>query len=291
MGAVDFGDREYPRLLKEISDAPDKLYFKGKWSSKLFDRCLAVVGSRRMTSYGERITKMLVSELSGAGSTIVSGFMYGIDATAHSAALAEGGKTVAVMPCGIDLIIPEYQAELYGEIVGGGGIVLSEYESDFPPAPWTFPARNRIAVGLVQAVLVVEGGLSSGSMITAGLARKYGRKLFAVPGNIDSKVSEGTLALIKEGAQMVTCAQDIADFFEIDLRESKIANLGAEETVEGTVINGVSKAIMQLLITSPKNLDQIVDNLGVTPLEALLQLSELELKGLVESKDGKYHAC
>jgi len=134
-------DVKYPQLLKEIPDAPQQLFYKGEWRDDFFENCLAVVGTRRMTSYGKRVCEQVVGEIAAAGITIVSGFMYGIDATAHRAALKAGGKTLAVMPCGIARIHPEYQEDLYKEIINEG-LVVSEWEGDMMPALWTYPKRG-----------------------------------------------------------------------------------------------------------------------------------------------------
>ena len=166
---IENGNPEYPPLLKAIAQAPKELYYRGNWSACLFEECLAVVGSRKMTTYGRQVTEKLVSEIASAGITIVSGFMYGIDATAHKAALEAGGRTIAVMPCGIDLIHPEYQEDLYKEILENNGLIISEFPGLFPPALWTYPRRNRIVAGLSRATMVVEAGEKSGALITAGL--------------------------------------------------------------------------------------------------------------------------
>ena len=214
---ITFDSPQYPQLLKTIPDAPQKLYYKGNLDSSLFNNCLAVVGSRRMTSYGKQITDLLVSEIAQAGITIVSGFMYGIDATAHQAALNGGGRTIACMPCGINVIHPAYQDNLYNDILKNNGLILSEYEDDFPPALWTYPRRNRIVAGLSAATMVVEAGEKSGSLITAKLARNYDRKLFSVPGMLTSAVSKGTMQLIKEGAEAVSSAQDVLNYYGIEI--------------------------------------------------------------------------
>ena len=145
---VTMDDPKYPGLLKEAKKSPEVLYYKGDWDEAIFENCLTVVGSRRMTKYGKQITEKIVSEIAGAGITIVSGFMYGIDATAHKAALEAGGRTIAVMPCGIDIIHPEYQKELYEEILKNKGLIISEFEGAHPPAVWTYPRRNKIMAGL-----------------------------------------------------------------------------------------------------------------------------------------------
>jgi len=140
---ITIKDKRYPELLGKIGkDAPEKIYYKGNWDSEIFKNCLAVVGSRRLTSYGRKITEQLVTEIASAGVTIVSGFMYGGDEAAHKAAAEAGGRTIAVMPCGIDMIHPEYQEELYNKILENKGLIISEYEGKFPPANWTYPGET-----------------------------------------------------------------------------------------------------------------------------------------------------
>lgn len=182
MNLITISDNKYPKLLKEIGkDAPKKLYYKGKWDEKIFKNCLAVVGSRMMTAYGKRVVEQIVTEVAAAGLTIVSGFMYGVDAASHQAALKAGGRTIAIMPCGIDLIHPQYQQDLYVEILNNQGLIISEYEGTFLPVNWTYPRRNRIIAAMSQAVLIVEAGEKSGSLITANFAKKFGGRVFAVP--------------------------------------------------------------------------------------------------------------
>src|SRR3989344_2475337 len=210
MNIITISDKKYPKLLKKIGKtAPKQLYYKGAWNDDIFKNCLAVVGSRHMTNYGRQVTEKIVGEAASAGITIVSGFMYGIDAAAHKAALRVGGRTIAVMPCGIDLIHPEYQQDLYAEILKNKGLIISEYEGNFAPTLWTYPQRNRIAAGLSKAALIIEAGEKSGSLITANLAKKYKRKVFVIPGPITSENSKGIMQLIKEGAEAVSSAEDI----------------------------------------------------------------------------------
>jgi len=217
---VETESKKYPKALKEAlknlvaSSGPKNLYYKGNWSDEIFQNCLAVVGSRHLTHYGRQATERIVTECAMAGITIVSGFMYGGDEAAHSAAVKCGGKTIAVMPCGIDLIFPPSQKDLYNKILKTG-LVISEYPPGFKPVNYSFVQRDRIVAGLCKATLVTEAALESGSLITAGYAKKYNRKVFAIPGPITSEVSKGTIKLIKEGAEAVTCAKDILDFFGI----------------------------------------------------------------------------
>jgi len=206
------------------------LYYKGNWNPEIFENCLAVVGSRRMTSYGRKITEQLVTEIAAAGVTIVSGFMYGGDEAAHRAAVEMGGRTIAVMPCGIDIIHPEYQEELYNEILNKNGLIISEFKGSFPPDKWTYPRRNRIVAGLSKTILIVEAGLNSGTLITADYAKKFGRKIFAVPGPMTSDVSKGTAQLIKEGAEVVTEVKDILKHYNIALSKSYLAKPGLAKT-------------------------------------------------------------
>lgn len=218
------GNKKYPKLLKKIGkDAPKQLYYKGSFDKEIFDNCLAVVGSRQMTTYGKRVVEQIVTPLSGAGVTIVSGFMYGVDAAAHKTAVQAGGKTIAVMPCGIDLIHPEYQQDLYMEILNNNGLVISEYEGNMQPSNWTYPRRNRIVAGLSKAVLIVEAGLKSGSLITANFAKKFGRKIFVVPGPITSENSKGIMQLIKEGATPISKVEDILDYYKKTLTLGALA--------------------------------------------------------------------
>ena len=221
-------DKKYPKLLKNIGkEAPKQLFYKGEWDEDLFENCLAVVGSRHLTSYGRRVTEQIVTEIASAGITIVSGFMYGGDEAAHKAAVKAGGRTIAVMPCGIDRIHPEFQEELYYQILENKGLILSEFEGNFPPEKWTYPKRNIIVAGLSEAILIVEAGLKSGTLITASFAKKFKRKIFCVPGPIYSEVSKGSNHLIKEGAILVTEARDILKYYKISLAKSGLAREGS----------------------------------------------------------------
>ena len=242
-----------------------------------------------MTSYGERCVRSLVYDVAAAGVTIVSGFMYGIDAAAHRAALDSGGKTIAVMPCGIDLITPEYQTKLYEEILSAGGLVLSEFEKDFPPSPWTFPKRNRIVAGLCSAVLVVEAGLGSGSLITAEYAKKFGREVFAIPGNIDSKLSAGTLLLIEGGVRMVTSPRKILEFYGVGSIKEDHGDLARGDGQGEGVGAGAANVLLALLALEPLTLDEIAEKTRENVSSLGSQLTLLEMRGQVSSLNGKYY--
>jgi DNA processing protein len=279
-GVIDIKSNEYPLLLKKTENPPEKLYYRGNWDENFFDNCLAVVGSRRMTSYGKMATEKIVKEIASSGVTIVSGFMYGIDAVSHRAALDAGGKTIAVMPCGVNVVHPEYQKELYDDILQNQGLIISEFEKDFPPDKWTYPKRNRIVAGISKGTFVAEAALKSGSLITAGFAKKYGRKTFSLPGPITSKVSEGTNELIKKGALIVTCAQDILDFYGI--KKSYLNKINFRK------VDGLEKDILEALKREPAEVDDLSRTFGVPSSEIGVTLSLMSVKGLVFQEGRKY---
>jgi len=291
---VEIDSKKYPKALKEAlknlvgSLGSKRLYYKGNWSDEIFENCLAVVGSRHLTTYGKRATEQLVTEIAAAGVTIVSGFMYGGDEAAHSAAVKCGGKTIAVMPCGIDLIHPAHQKELYQKILDTGGLIISEYEGAAQPQTFTYIQRDRIVAGLSKAVLVTEAALESGSLITASYAKKYGRKIFALPGQITSEVSKGTIKLIKEGAYPVTEAKDILDFFKILPSAKKNVQPAFAEASAGKCDTLENKIIEQLR-REPLKADELARLFSVPVAKLGTSLSLMQLKGFINSDNGKYH--
>jgi len=287
MNIVTIQDKNYPKLLKQIGkDAPKQLYYKGKWNKEIFNHCLAVVGSRRMTIYGRQVAERIVGEVASAGVTIVSGFMYGVDATAHQAALKVGGRTIAVMPCGIDLIHPEYQQDLYAEILNNQGLIVSEYEGSMQPALWTYPRRNRIVAGLCQAALIIEAGEQSGSLITAEFAKKFKRKVFAVPGPITSENSKGISQLLKEGAAAATCAGDILREYGFSSRFTPEGPYATQKTH-----NSLEIKIIEYLQREALSIDAISRNLGMPAAKMGTILSIMQLKGQIQQEGNKYYLC
>jgi DNA processing protein len=283
-------DERYPKDLKKALEnlipslRPKKLYYKGKWDEDIFENCLAVVGSRHLTTYGRRTAEQLVSQIAGAGITVVSGFMYGGDEAAHKTTVQVGGRTIAVMPCGIDRIHPEYQADLYDEIQRKNGLIISEYPADDQPQQWTYVQRDRIVAGLSKAVLVVEAGLKSGSLITASYAEKFGRKIFAVPGPITSEVSKGTNKLIKEGAEAVTCAEDILNFFKMS---PVIARNKA--TKQSKQFDPLEQGIIDQLKREPMDADSIARSLNLPAAKIGTTLTLMQLKSIINQDSGKYY--
>ena len=277
---INIEDNRYPERLKEIKDPPEKLYFKGEWDEGIFRNCLAVVGSRRITSYGKIITNSLVTQIASAGITIISGFMFGVDAHSHRAAVESCKRTIAVMPCGIDVIHPAYQKDLYDEILENNGLIISEFEGNHPPAAWTYPKRNRIVAGLSQATLVIEAAEKSGTLITAKLTNENNRKLFAVPGPLTSKNSIGTAKLIKDGAEIVTSANDILKFYNMT---KKISNVPDNE------LNNLEQRIFEQLNHESLEVDSLARILNISVSELGKTLSLMEIKGILFKERGKYH--
>lgn len=212
---LTLADPQYPRLLREIPDPPETLYVRGIGSKINLEKTIAVVGTRHATTYGIRVTKKLVTELVAHGYTIVSGLAYGVDAVAHQAAIDAGGKTIAVLGCGIDIIAPSVNTDLYWRIVRGHGAIVSEVPPGIRTSKQKFVTRNRIISGLSLGVLVTQGARQSGTLITANYAAEQGREVFAVPGPVTSKYSGAASFLLKNGAKLVESADDIIEEFEI----------------------------------------------------------------------------
>lgn len=279
---ISFEDVRYPSLLRKISSFPKKLYIKGDLHIRSFDLCLGVVGSRRMTSYGAAVVEELVSGLVTYGITVVSGFMYGVDIAAHLCALKYGGKTIAVMPCGINLIYPSKHWQYYENLLLSGGLVVSEYLEDVSPRKWMFLERNRIVAGVSLGVLVIEAAEDSGSVVTANFSRSFGRKVFAVPGSIFSSTSFGANVLIKKGGVLVNTVEDV------------IVELGMLVREELKIVPKVSKGsseekILLSLKSSSKNYEQLLQEVS-SDVELRDCLMKLELADLVIYKGGYYYA-
>ena len=194
--------------LGDLHDPPKQLFYAGRWNAHVFSQCTAVIGSRRMTEYGRRVIEKIVPQLVFEKKTIVSGFMYGVDQYAHKVCVENGGKTIAVLGWGIKRILEGTDKKLANEIVGSGGLILSEWE-DQKPTLWTFPVRNRIVAALSSDIIVVEAAQKSGSLITAAIAKKLKRNLWAVPGAITSNLSAGTNALIASGTARMWVADAV----------------------------------------------------------------------------------
>lgn len=272
-------DREYPANLRQISDAPPVLYYKGSLLPT-DDLAIGVVGARFATSYGRQVTEKLVFDLVSAGLTVVSGLAKGIDSFAHKAAIDAGGRTIAVLGNGVDLIYPPENKGLADLIVENGALV-SEFPLGFPSVPSNFPARNRIIAGLSLGVLVTEAAVDSGSLITAGQAAEQGREVFAVPGPVNSKMSAGANNLLKEGVHPATEASDILQI--LDIERKKLQYPSKETPLKGQVADKTEKRILDLLDGQTKHIDVIVRESGLATDKVSTALSMMEIRGIVKN--------
>ncbi|MBI4067488.1 DNA-protecting protein DprA [Candidatus Gottesmanbacteria bacterium] len=276
-------DDNYPKLLKQISDAPIVIYMRGNLPDEVRPR-IGVVGTRRITIYGRDVTEKLTAELVGAGFIIVSGMAYGVDTKAHETAIENDGKTIAVLGCGVDIIHPRSNFNLYWQIVKKHGAVISEFPPGMMANVGLFPARNRIISGLSLGVLVTEGAEDSGSLITASYGAEQGREVFAIPGPINSNLSRGPTKLLKAGAKLVTEVGDILEELKIkpisQIRQiSQIGNLTKDE-----------EKILELLQNESLHFDAIIAKAKIDATKLASILSMMELKNIIKnSGEGNYN--
>jgi DNA processing protein len=286
-------DEGYPKLLKEIHDPPIGLYRKGDY---LFGQpCIAVVGSRRTTLYGQSVAKKLGADLARLGFCVVSGLARGIDTAAHEGALAVGGKTAAVLGCGIDIVYPPENLGLYRQI-SETGAVLSEFPFGRKADKQTFPMRNRVVSGMCEAIVVVESDVSGGAMITARFAGEQGRLIYAVPGRIDQPSSAGCHQLIRDGATLFTSVDDIlGELNYLDgLRPQAIATPGQPKLLEQLMpqLDAAEAKVMEAFRGGGLlGVDALTAATGLGSSEVSATLMGLELKKLVQKRaDGTFEA-
>ncbi len=280
-GIVTIYDDLYPEKLKQISCAPYILYYKGN-IHEIDNLSIAVVGSRKATAYGKWAAEKLTGEISGLGVNIISGLATGIDTIAHKTALKYNAKTAGIIACGIDIIYPKSNENLYKEISEKDGAVISEYPFGMQPLPNNFHDRNRIISGLSDGVLVIEAQERSGTLITAGHAAEQGREIFAVPGNIDSLYSKGTNALIRDGAKITTSVNDIIDeILELKTRVTQKQNL--------TDYNSLGKdeiKIIHCIQSGNMTIYEIHEKTGIDAGTILGLATLLEMKGFINQISG-----
>ena len=270
------GAPEWPADLATISSPPRALHYVGD-VTVLAQPCVAIVGSRHPTAYGERVARELSAALASAGACIVSGMAFGVDAIAHRAALEAGGKTAAVLGAGIDTVYPRSHVALYDEIAQHG-VVVSEFGPGIGTFNGCFPRRNRVIAGLCRLTIVVEAGAKSGSLITAGYAGDFGRNIAAVPGPIDSPQSAGTNQLLRDGAQVIASIDDALALADLTAQPSTrpAISLGADEAT-------VWDAVAQHAAASA---DEIIMHTGWSASRCLAALTQLEIQGLLECSAG-----
>ena len=291
-------DGVYPALLRETYDPPVVLYVRGAWSECLDRPCVAIVGSRRCSTYGQNAALMLSRELAQRGVTIVSGLARGIDAAAHRGALEAGGRTVAVMGTGLDRVYPRDHRKLADDILKQNGALVTQFPLATPPVSENFPYRNRVISGLSLGVIVVEAAENSGSLITARLAMEQNREVFAIPGNITSRNSFGTNYLIKgAGAKLVQQWQDVASELPAEIaaqllpppsKKKKKGELVDQLQLTPSDLNEHERLIFKLLTTdTPKQIDALAESTKLTITQLAAALLTLEMRELIRALPGK----
>lgn len=270
---VTIFDPNYPKLLSQIYAPPVVLYYKG--TLKFNQPSVAVVGTRKITGYGQMVTEQFSKGLAKSGVIVVSGLAKGVDTVAHRTTVQSKGITIAVLGGGLNRIFPPENTGLAGEIVQKGGAIVSEFAPDAASVPGNFPARNRIISGLSKAVLVTEAAQDSGSLITARYALEQGRDVFAVPGPINSTLSFGPIDLIKEGARVATGYKDILDELGID------AVLGVQINIDG--LSELEKLVYELLESGSLHIDEIGRNLKLSASQISAALLKMEIRGVLKS--------
>lgn len=296
-------DPEYPALLREIPDAPIVLYVKGKLQ-ELQSLSIGLVGSRKASLYGLTTSEKLARQFAEYGLTVVSGLARGIDSAAHKGALRGGGTTVAVLGCGLSHVYPLENRDLLEEIVHAGAVV-SEFPMGMRPLPHNFPRRNRIVSGLSRAVIVVEAALRSGALITADYALEQGRDVYAVPGKIDQRCSQGVNQLIRQGAQLITSVDDVLEDMAPQLRESQLESSRKEvsriskccapekdeikpksQRNKTICLSEDERRVYEYIHDRPVHIDDLTSNLE-SNVPVMSILLKLELKQLVKQLPGK----
>ena len=275
---LTWNDPGYPRLLNEIHSPPPLLYVKGSLLPR-DDLAVAVVGTRRLTVYGREAAAKLATGLAANGVTLVSGLAKGVDTIAHRAALEAGGRTIAVLGTGLDTVYPPENARLAAEIVERGALV-TDYPLGTKPEAGNFPPRNRLISGLSLGVLIVEAGDTSGALITCDFALEQGRDVFAVPGNITSRMSTGTNRLIQQGAKLVTRAEDVLEELNLTMIPQQLAMREALPADES------ERALLKHLTGEPVHVDEICHASSLPISQVSATLTMMELKGLVRQVGG-----
>ncbi len=276
---VTLDDPDYPRLLREVPTAPPLLYLRGTLAAT-DDWASAVIGTRSPTTYGREATRHIVGDLAGRGITIISGLASGIDTVAHRAALEAGGRTIAVLGCGLDIVYPQENRKLAHQIAAQGALI-SDYPLGTRPHATNFPARNRIISGLSRGTLVIEAGEKSGALITVDFAADQGRDVFALPGSIFSQKSKGTHRLIRDGAIIATSADDILDALNLDTIQTQqevAAVLPVDDPIEAKLLAHLTR--------EPQHIDALARACDLPVASVAAALTMLELKGYARQAGG-----
>lgn len=289
-------DEEYPNLLRHIDNPPALLYVKGDISFLNSVKSIGIVGTRKASEYGLTMAHDLSHDLALNNVAVISGGALGIDSAAHQGALDAGGKTVAVLGCGINYPYLLGNLKLRNEI-SNSGAVISEYPPNFPSKPFTFPIRNRIISGISSGIVVIEAGKKSGSLITANLANNQNRDVFVVPVNKESKNSEGSFSLIEDGAMVVASVQDILSEYNnnVNIKKEKSTNLENKPNIQKSKKRNISdvpkeyRDIFEILLKGKTHIDIISEITEIPVDKLLLALTEMEIGGFVKSSSGKIY--
>jgi len=280
---LTFAEKNYPYLLRQIAYPPAVLFYQGSWE-KYSERAIAVVGTRKMTTYGKQVCQQIVQELVANDINIISGLAIGIDAQAHLTTIKNHGYTIAVLGSGLNKIYPKQNESLAKQIISQAGAVISEYFPDTSARREFFPARNRIIAGLAKGCLVIEAGKKSGASITAYFSLEQNREVFAVPGNLNNPMSQGTNQLIQKGAYLITSADDILDLLNFKktttAKKQKLLDLTENE-----------KLILNSLSTESMTIDQLIKATKLSPSIINATLITLEIKGLITNSETFISTC
>ena len=280
---ITIADEKYPESLKNINDPPGILYYKGDFLNKDFDKILAVVGSRKCSSGAIENTKYIIKGLKNTGAIIISGGAYGIDTASHVGALEAGLETIVVLGGGFDNLYPKQNIPLFKKILENNGVLLSEYYPATLPDVYRFPRRNRIISGLAKGTLVVEASLKSGALITAKLTLEQGKELMCMPGMVSNPNTQGTHKLLKEGASLVTCSEDIINYLNWEPPKISEISTDTEELSEQ------EKLIFDTISLEAMNVETIAAKTGININDLMIILTMLELKGIIKQLPGEVY--
>lgn len=278
---ITFDDENYPYMLKNISDPPMVLYIKGDLKLCNLKKTLAVVGSRRASTHAKDVLAKIIGDFINTDICVVSGLASGIDTIAHQSALSNNLKTIGVIASGFDFVYPTANKELYKKIEDGCGAIISEYFPTFQPLHFRFPQRNRIVSGLSYGTLVAEAAIKSGALITANLCLEQGRELMCIPGLISNPNTEGIYKLLKQGASMITCAADILNALNWEIKTEKQLKIALCEFSED------EKKVLKSIEIESKGFDSIASETKIDFNNLLVCLTNLELQGTIKQIEGE----
>ena len=277
---LTYDDSRYPYMLRQITNPPMVLFYKGDLFSCNLERTIAFVGSRKASFAGKEGVKSIIRDLANTDVCIVSGLASGIDAVSHEAAIENNLKTIGVIASGFDFVYPTCNKWLYEKIENGCGAILSEYYPTFEPIKFRFPQRNRIVTGLSYGTVVGEAALKSGALISANLTLEQGRELMCIPGAINNVNTEGIYKLIKDGAGIVTKGEDILNAL------GWVIEKNIQQKIKLPEMSDSEKNIFDIISVEPKGFDEIQAETGLSTEDLLISLTGMELRGLIEQTDG-----